>query len=139
MAQIDAYNAIYTKLTAVQTSGTFYEAVGGRIWLEQAKQDEAFPFAVYSTSADVPYKYFTAPDDVELLFQMDLYADASTSTPEALIAINDKLLTLLDRAAITMTGHVEAKVRVMDRGIVTREEDAHRVTSQWRLTATPTA
>ena len=136
MAQIDPYNAIYTKLTASQVAGSLYDDVGGRIRLVQASQDEALPLLIYTPVSDVPTSYFNGTDDLEFLFQVDLYFPA-TSKPEDTLATNQKLITLLHKQAVTITNHGNGQAWCLDKGSVVREDDdAWRVTSQWKLLGT---
>jgi len=143
MAQVDVYTAIYDKLTADQTGGSFYDDLanstakgsGKSIWSIQAPQDESLPLCIITPVSDLPDRYF-GDSDLDATFQIDLYADAESSTPEALLSTNQKLIDLLDRQTITTTNHTHVVVLATDRGVVSREEDAYRIISEWSINGT---
>ncbi len=134
MAQIDLYDAIFGKLTADQTPGSFFDDLGGRINLHEGPQDEVLPRANFTVVTDIRQRFFDG-NDILATFQLDIYNDAEASTQEALLAIHEKALTLLDAQAITMANHSNAQVFVDDKGTLVKEEDAWRITSQWRVMA----
>ncbi len=124
---------IIDKLTADQSAGTLYDDLGGTIFISQAKQDAPLPLLIVSIVADPPLRFFGA-NDIEAIIQIDLYG----SRPEGSTSISqmsDKLFTLLDNAALTITGFVGAKMHCDERGVYTVEEDSNRVRSEWRLWA----
>lgn len=133
---------VYAKLTSVQTAGSFYALLGGRIRLLRAKQDETTPLCVVIPTAHNPQRYFdNEGDDVELLFDTVLYGDRETAAqpfpPESLVAIQDKLIDLLDRETVTATGYGNAQVWGLQLGSLSVEDTAWAITSSWKLTATP--
>ncbi len=134
MAQIDLYNAIFATLTADQTAGSFFDDLGGRINLHEGPQDETLAHANFTVVTDIRERFFDG-NDLLATFQLDIYNNAESSTPEALIAIHEKALTLLDAQTITMANHSNAQVFVDDKGTVVKEEDSWRITSQWRVMA----
>ena len=146
MSQENVYDGIYTKLTANQVGGSFYDTIansnetnGKAIWFIQAPQDEAMPLCIITPVSDVPVKYF-GDSDLDMEFQTDLYLDADDSTPDAAVQLLDLLLAELYPsgvpATLTITNHSQSQITCLDRGVPIREEDAYRVTSQWRVYAT---
>lgn len=145
--QVDLYTAIYNTLK--DSGASFADDIassavisGGKaIHNVQAPDEETgYPQAVIVGVSDTLEKYLAdASDDVSLDFQIDLYADAEASTPAALLTLNDKLVALLDEASVTITNHVGAQYQLTERGTVSRELDAYRITTQWRLIATVAA
>jgi hypothetical protein len=140
MALIDLYNSINTTLTADQAPGSFYDDLGGRIWLIDGPADDSLPHAIIVPITDDSTKYFdSTEEDVEFVFQINVYSKQSTTTPEALIATNDKLILLLDGVAATVGGGWQCGQYKSDeqssRGTLLRDGDAWVINSQWILTA----
>ena len=68
MALIDLYNSIYSTLTTDQASGSFYDDVGGRIWLLDGPADVSLPHCIYTPITDDSKKYFdSTEEDVEFV------------------------------------------------------------------------
>lgn len=136
---IDLYNSVYTTLTADVAAGSFYDDVGGRIWLVDGPAQETLPHCIWTPVTDLLEGYFdTDADDIEFVFQIDLYGVQETSTPEALLATNDKLIALLDRTNITVANWNCGKSRAdpaASRGTLSRDGDAWVINSQWIITA----
>jgi len=141
MAQVDWQKAIYDKFTADTGAGTIYADLvtnGGGFYFVQAPDDASLPFGVWTAITDVPDGYFS-DSDLNATFQVDIWSSANKegNTPTALVAINDKLIALFDRVELTsVTNHTNVQTWVTDRGVPVREEDAYRITSQWRIFGT---
>lgn len=139
MALIDLYNSVFSTLTASKISGSFYDDLGGRIWLIDAPADEDLPLCIITPILDDSKKYFDATaEDVEFVFQIDIYSKQSTSTPEELIAINDKLILLLDGVSVTVASWNGGQFKsdeASTRGTIIRDGDGWVINSQWILTA----
>lgn len=140
MAMIDLYNSIYSTLTADQTSGSFYDDVDGRIWLVDGPASDDLPMAIITPITEsLGGAFDTSSDDIEFVFQIDVYTSQKNTTVEALIATNEKLIALLDRVSVTVTNWCNGQFKpdpADTRGIPTRDGDAWVINSQWILTAT---
>jgi len=125
---------VMTKLTADQSAGTFYEAVGGRIYRTVAPPDKTEPLAVVSISDDAPDRYFSAADTFGTL-NISIFGtrDASETTLQAIAA---KLFTLLDGAALTISGHVGGQAWVENRGIPLHDNNRIQLVTLWGIAAT---
>lgn len=145
--QADLYTAIYDTLKDSGASfaddlGASTVIAGGKAihLVEAPDEEQGYPLAIIVGVSDTLGKYLAdASDDVDLAFQIDLYVDAEDSDTDAILALNDKLVALLDESAVTVTNHAGAQFQLTERGTVSRELDAYRITSQWRLIATVAA
>jgi len=135
MSQKVVTDAIYTQLVADQSAGTFYAAVSGRIYLGRGSDDAALPLCVYSVISDVQEHYFGNDDDSELSIQFDIYEDVRLGAA-VIQGHADKLTTALANKALTPSAtYAKIHVRMMDRGTLTIEEDAYRISSDWQVLA----
>lgn len=142
MGQVDWATAVYTKLTADQTAGSFYDDVGGRIYMSQAPKDASLPLVVWSILGDVSPDFFSGTD-LDATFQVDVWfpdrQDGSTTDAD-LITTNDKLVTLLDRVTLTsVTNHGNVQTHLIDKGGIIREDDGHHIVSVWQIVGTVTS
>ena len=124
-------DGILAKLTADQSAGTVYDDVGGRIFQDQAPQDATLPLLVYSIITDLPWRFFESVD-IEVAIQIDLFGDTGD---QDLTTTNDRLFTLLDGAALTISGFTGAKMQNEERGVSSVEEDSIHIRSAWTLWA----
>ena len=125
---------LYVKLTTDQAAGSFYDDLTGRIYRTQGPDDASFPLCVFFVVSDTPPRFFGSREDIEADIQIDLLGVKGTSET-ALQATQNKLLTLLDNAALTITGFVGGTIQCNDRGSVDIEDQRPRITSLWTLTA----
>lgn len=142
-------NAIYTLLRSVQTAGSFYAFVGGRIYDTFAPPNPTLPFALVSIITDTVQPYFT-DDGILVDFQVDVYVpmDTSIGGPKATRTIGDAGYALLHRSAITVTGYAGCSILCQSRtpGLDTEfisggstQQDAYRDSRTYRLFGTGTA
>lgn len=139
VAMLPLYNAIHAKLSGNAPLST---ALGGRIRLIEAAQDEALPLLVFTPTQGVPERFFAGgsgddSEDVILSFNIDMYGNAEASKPEALVGIHDLVIALLDCKNLAATGYDNAHTKADSYGNLSKEDAGYRITSQWRLTATP--
>lgn len=121
-------------LTTDQTSGSFHEAVGGRIY-ESIVPEEAntLPVCRWQVLNDIP-RYTLSDDHIDAEVQVDLWAEADAGSA-ALAGIADKLITLCQQASPTISGFSGVNVIATDRGAVTLDDGELRHTSRWRVQA----
>lgn len=136
MSQVDVSTAIYTKMTSVQTGGSFYALVGGRIYFAQARDEITIPCAIVTIVSDVPDEYF-AGSDLDANYQVEIYSPR-TSTPETAQAIADALYSLMHRTAITISNHTAGQTWCVDKGAPFPDDDSYGINTQWRIFATAT-
>lgn len=120
-------------LVADQTSGSLYDAVGGRIYEQIAPENGALPHLVWNIITDPPDETFNG-DDIDAEIQFDLYGEKRLGMT-ALGVINDKLFTALQGQSATITNYTGCSIQCLDRGERSTEERGHRITSRWRLMA----
>lgn len=123
------------KLVAVQTAGSFYSDLGGRIYLIEGDQDAALPQCVVTPVATTVEREIGNHDSRTALYQIDLW-DHWTNGHEVLGDINTKLFTLLQGATITPTGFDRGVVTCREEAVVSREEDWWRIMSEWVIEGT---
>lgn len=125
-------DAIYTKLTAVQTVGTVHALTGGRIYEGQAPLDEALPFLVFNIISDVPDSTFDG-DNLDAEVQVT-YVGGRGSGSKVTRTIADAGFTLLQNATdIAITGYNRAETWCVDRGTLDVEDDAYVIRQTWAL------
>jgi hypothetical protein len=127
-------DGLYTLLTTDQTANSFYDDLSGRIYAMQAPQDDTLPLCVFNILDDAPFRYGGTTNDIEATVQIDLWGSIGGGY-DAISDINDKLFTVLDGQAVTITGFTGGQAFNLDRGAPTTEEDAIRILSRWRIWA----
>jgi hypothetical protein len=133
-ATADLEAGFNTLLTTNQGAGTFYAAVSGRIYQGMAPEEAALPLARWFVVTDGPDSHFSA-DHLDTEIQFDLWGEVRLGN-YALTQTNDKLFTLLQKAAITLSNHTGGTVRCIERGIHSVDDGAYRITSRWQIRAT---
>jgi hypothetical protein len=96
--------AIYTKFTAKigAVYPAVYTSVGGRFYYEDAPEDTAFPFIVYTIDDyEADYTFTSEFAEVEVCF--DIYSSASSSSEVDTILSN--LRTLFDDCSLSISGY----------------------------------
>lgn len=98
-------DGIYTKLISVQTAGSLYALVGGRIYDTTAGPNPTLPCAIFTVIDDPIQQYFDI-DGFKIDFQVDVYGPILTSVggPKASRTAGDAAMNLLHRASLTVTG-----------------------------------
>ena len=127
-------DGLFTLLSTDQTAGSFYEDVGGRIYGIESEHGDTFPYCVFNVLDDPPVRYGGNVNDIEATVQIDLWGDKGLGY-DSLSDINNKLYTVLDGVAVTITGFTGGQAFNLDRGVPLIEEDAIRILSRWRIWA----
>lgn len=139
-------DAIYTLLTSIQTTGSVYALVGGRIYDTFAPIDPTPPFVIVNIVVDEVQPYFVI-DDMQLDFQVDVYGQIAGSIggPKATRIIGDAAYTQLHRQPITITGYSGCSILCQSRtpGLETEfaaggstQQDVYRDSRVYRLFGT---
>jgi len=134
MSQAQLEDAVITQLNADTGAGTFYAALSGRIYINQAPDSATETLAVVRVIVDSPDRYFAGRADTDAEVQVDIFGDEDDMTIQS---VNTKLFTQLDNKTLTMTGHT-ATCMCIDRGSVDVSERRMNITSRWRVIATAT-
>ena len=131
MAQADLYTGINAKLVASTGGGTFYADVTGRIYQDFAPANATLPFAVVSVLSDPQLLTFDN-NHMNATIECQVWGDAA-SGPHAVRAINDKLVALLHKQTITVSGFSNVAMVATDIGSAERIEDAILVTTLYEI------
>lgn len=111
-------NAMWQKLTADQTAGSFYAAVGGRIYNVEGLQTSdtpAFPYCVFSMSIGDPLNHaYGGVVTHQPSFQFDLWGKLDDGAA-ALGTIENLLFQLLDMQTIAPAGFDRGACRFTNR------------------------
>lgn len=125
MSQV-IYDGLYTKLTAVQTAGSLYAAVSGRIYDTQKPQGANLPCLVYRVVESPVTPYFGGKTLVTATVEFDIFGPLGDSIPgggntylQDVGEIEAKLFALLQGFDLTVTGHDRGQCTIKDHG--TRE------------------
>lgn len=142
-------DAIATKLLSVQTPGSAYAAVSGRIYDTEAPENIALPLIIFTIVADPVIPYFTI-DSIQVEFQVDVYGPivGTTSGPKATRTIGDTIYALLQRSTLNITGYTgcsilcQSRAPGLDMDLIVggrTSQDAYRDTRTYRLFGTGTS
>jgi len=97
----DLFTGIYTKFTSVPAS-SFYNALDGRLYLEEAPQGTAFPYAVFSlVNNSLDQNWTNKLEDATIDF--NLYS-ASESGAVEITGLYEKLKEQFDDVNLTVGG-----------------------------------
>lgn len=138
MSQI-ILTSLYNKLIAVQTAGTVYALVGGRIFQLEANQGTVMPlltFAIQSERTETFMESATASKHVlEIAFSFWFKPDSSIVTA---MAAEAALFLLLQKTSVTPSDAAYSTIEMVciSRGTPMMTEDAIEVTTNYRLFAT---
>ena len=125
--QSEITKAIYTKLISVQTSGSFYDDMGGRIYVGQAPPDLVAPFAIVTLISEEHGYYFdgAADDDATALVQLDIYTtkDAGLTAHQL---TSETVQALINRASLSTVSSGTVQVYITDFGAPEVEADTLR-------------
>lgn len=121
----ELFTAIYSKL-----SGSAFEVSATGLYLYQAPQERAMPYAVYQLISNVPEYTFTSIHE-EILIQFNLFSDSTTD--EQVSDMYSDLKALYDDCDLTITGYRHVRM-VRDLAILTKEdEETWKYTVQYRV------
>jgi hypothetical protein len=117
--------------------GTLYEAVNGRIYRTVAPSEDALPLVIVSVADDAPDRYFSTAADILATINVSVFGkrDASETT---LQGIAGKVITALENATITISGHVGGTMWIQNRGITIYDDSRVQITTLWGIAATST-
>ena len=104
----DLFTGIYAEFSSVPAS-SFYTALSGRLYLEEAPQGTPFPYGTYglvNNSAD--YNFTNRFEEATIDF--NLYSD-STSGAVEITGLYEKLKEQFDDVNLTVAGYSELKFR----------------------------
>lgn len=95
------YEGIYGHFTAA--GNDFYTAIGGRLYLGEAKEGATFPYCVYFSPSGAPDYWFDNNVFENFDIQFSLFSDAVS--PVEVNTNYGYLTDLFDDAAITVSGY----------------------------------
>lgn len=134
MSQI-ILEALKTKLYAVQTAGTVYASVGGRIYQDQAPPNTALPYLRFAQTDGLVERYFGNVNAHALTVQLDLFGKSDPGW-EVLGDVEQVLYDLLEEFSLTVSGYDRGLCTFQSRGARTVDEDAFVLTDTLLIEAT---
>lgn len=119
---------LFTKL-----SGTaFATALSNRVYMHEAPLNADLPLARVALINSLVGQDYGPSHRRDVVVQIDLYGKREDGS-EALGDINTLLYTLLQGANFAVTDHAPAKVRCLEEGIWTTEQNALRIVTEWQM------
>lgn len=93
-----------TNLFEASPHNTFYSAIDGELHLNEAPQEQAFPYCVFLTTPGI-HDYMFDPDEFEYIpVQFNIHSNDPSAIE--ITSIGDKLLALFDDTeAMSVTGY----------------------------------
>lgn len=122
-------DALYTKLTAVQTPGSLYDALSGRIRQGWVDQRMAFPYLTFNVIASTPQRYMGTAIMLELLVQFDIWCEQEKGV-KAAQQIEELLWSLLEGQTIAPNAYDRGVITFTSRGVPTIDDETWRITSE---------
>lgn len=132
--------AIYDYLAADTASGSFHAAVSGKYYHLETPENTQPPLCVYATDdpAALDLRYDGSENEV-WRFRFIIFVLNTDPTPDVTaLGIDAKLRTRLHKAALSAGGYDRLTVLCESNGIATKDEDAVRVESVYRVFGTRT-
>lgn len=114
-------------------STSWFQGLGGRVYLNEAPPNVSLPLCVYSV-ADHAITQTFGSDREAFSIEFTQYHPHTSGVAVALLSA-EKLHTLLDDKALTATGYDRVVIRAESRGVPAMEDDAISTTSRFRLIA----
>jgi hypothetical protein len=112
---------------------SWFQGLGGRVYVNEAPADVALPLCVYAViGSDISQTFGT--DRESHLVEFTQYHPHASGVNVALESA-EKLHTLLDNLAMTATGYDRVIIRAESRGVPAMQDDAIETSSRFRLTA----
>lgn len=128
-------DALYTKLTADQTAGSLYDALGGRIYNGFAIEEASTPYLCFSAVTGVPERHMGGPVSLDVTVQFDLFGNIELGS-KALHDIEVKLYALLEGVSIAPTGFDRGVCTFTTRGAAIVDDDCWRVMDEIQIRGT---
>ena len=130
---------IYNKLVAVQTVGSLYLSVGGRIYQLEGPQGSAMPLLVYAISNEDTTTFMSSATEsmhtLDCAFTFYFKPDSSVVTAMAAEAL---LFSLLHKASMTPSSASYSTIEsiCVSRGVPTINVDSIVIDTTYRIFAT---
>ena len=116
--------------TAIAASGSFYTAMGSRVYLDKAPSDSALPLCVYSYTVERMDKMASGRDHIaSVVFQMFCSADSTATVASAQAALR----TYLDGRVLTGTGYDRIVCQMRKQGAPVLDDDAWMIEDEYEL------
>jgi hypothetical protein len=129
----DVVKAFYTQLISQQLNLLgFYNAVGGRIYEQEAPAMKNTPLAIFQLISAPFEETFNRSTVKDYLFQVDIY-NRKQDGMAALGALQTKLFDLMQHGTPLIDNHDRALIECTNDGIRSVEGEYLRVTTEFRL------
>ena len=116
---------IYTKFTELVggVHNTFYTSIGGRLYLEHAPQNTAYPYATYYLVTSTPYWVMSNQKDFEdAIIQFNIYSENPSAVAE-ITGIATKCNALYHQTPLTITGYTHLWTNRSMQSLMRDEDD----------------
>lgn len=119
-------SGIYSKFTA--TSGdppvhnSFYNAIGGRMYFQEAPQNATFPYCVWNVITNDDLLNFSS-DKTDMIIQFDLHSNANTA--EEVGNLYSYLNSLYHKASLSISGYRVVHFRRNNTRGPSKDEDTN--------------
>ena len=132
-------DAIYTRLSAVQTGGSFHALVGGRYYHLTGPQNIEFPNAIYAFDGFENADQFDGSRILSGAVTFDIYCEAKGGI-SVCMDIEEALYTLLDQQQLSVSSpYGTLSVQCISRGVPSFSDEFVIMTPSYSLYSTRTA
>lgn len=128
-------DGVWDKLVAVTSDGTFYDDLGGRIYVDEAPDDAALPLAIITLVVDVPDEFFGG-EDIDALFDISVFGSKEDGMRTTQASVKTLLALLDDATDISISGFNGVSIKATDRGIRLWDDNRPQIVTSWAITAT---
>lgn len=132
-------DAIYDKLSSVQSAGTFHALLNGRYYHLSGPQNVAFPNCVYSLDAVENMDQFNGSRILTGSVSFDIFCEAKAGLVVCM-DIEEALFGLLDQQNLTVTApYGEMALQCVSRGVPSFNDEFVVLTTSYSIFSTRTA
>lgn len=130
--------ALFSRLTANQQTGSFHNLVGGRIFHAQAQHDAALPHLVYTLIDNQPTRYFGGRITWRMSLRFELWVDVDSGGAGSSGGgtLEELLFAEIDDVELTVTGGDRGVLLFAGRGVPSIIEDAILIVSDFDIVGT---
>jgi len=132
-------DAIYNRLAAVQTGGSFHSLLGGRYYHLTGPQNVAFPNAVYSVDGMENADQFNGSRILSGSITFDIFCEAKAGV-SVCMDIEEALYTLLDQQELAASSpYGTVSLQCISRGVPSFGDEFIILTTSYSIYSTRTA
>lgn len=132
------YSVLANLATAITSAEitSFWQQLGGRVFLNEAPANVTLPLCVYGVTEDtIEHTFDTNGSRERIVIEFTQYFPHSTGIGEAIVNA-ERLEALLDNVELKPTGYDRITIRSESRAVPGIEDDAVSVSTRFRLIGT---